>query len=85
METGSVQDQGTIAIVAAMHFASSYNHSRHISPVSFHIGRCQSDAAESLPEEQKPECHPFWTKEESNMPLPFDLEEIIVHLQSLVQ
>ncbi|KFO88712.1 Alpha-ketoglutarate-dependent dioxygenase FTO, partial [Buceros rhinoceros silvestris] len=45
---------------------------------------CQSEAAESLPEDQKPECHPFWT-DECNMPLPYDLEEVIAHLQNLVQ
>ncbi|XP_072728006.1 alpha-ketoglutarate-dependent dioxygenase FTO isoform X4 [Ciconia boyciana] len=47
--------------------------------------RCQSEAAESLPEDQKPECHPFWTDDECNMPLPYDLEEIIANLQNLVQ
>ncbi|XP_066050382.1 alpha-ketoglutarate-dependent dioxygenase FTO isoform X2 [Chamaea fasciata] len=48
--------------------------------------RCQSDAAESLPEDQKPECHPFWTDDdECNMPLPYDLEEVIAYLQNLVQ
>nr|XP_009676702.1 PREDICTED: alpha-ketoglutarate-dependent dioxygenase FTO [Struthio camelus australis] len=47
--------------------------------------RCQSQAAESLPEDQKPECHPFWTDDDSNMPLPYDLEEVIANLQSLVQ
>uniref|UniRef100_A0A8C3UHE7 FTO alpha-ketoglutarate dependent dioxygenase n=1 Tax=Catharus ustulatus TaxID=91951 RepID=A0A8C3UHE7_CATUS len=40
----------------------------------------------SLPEDQKPECHPFWTDDdESNMPLPYDLEEVIAYLQNLVQ
>ncbi|XP_029880186.1 alpha-ketoglutarate-dependent dioxygenase FTO isoform X6 [Aquila chrysaetos chrysaetos] len=47
--------------------------------------RCQSEAAESLPEDQKPECHPFWTDDECNMPLPYDLEEVIANLQNLVQ
>ncbi|XP_027540781.1 alpha-ketoglutarate-dependent dioxygenase FTO isoform X3 [Neopelma chrysocephalum] len=48
--------------------------------------RCQSDAAESLPEDQKPECHPFWTDDdECNMPLPYDLEEVIAYLQNLTQ
>ncbi|XP_035192412.1 alpha-ketoglutarate-dependent dioxygenase FTO isoform X1 [Oxyura jamaicensis] len=47
--------------------------------------RCQSEAAESLPEDEKPECHPFWTNDECNMPLPYDLEEVIAQLQNLVQ
>ncbi|XP_075017236.1 alpha-ketoglutarate-dependent dioxygenase FTO isoform X8 [Calonectris borealis] len=47
--------------------------------------RCQSEAAESLPEDQRPECHPFWTDDEFNMPLPYDLEEVIANLQNLVQ
>ncbi|XP_061221063.1 alpha-ketoglutarate-dependent dioxygenase FTO isoform X4 [Neopsephotus bourkii] len=47
--------------------------------------RCQSEAAESLPEDQKPECHPFWTDDECNMSLPYDLEEVITDLQNLVQ
>ncbi|KFQ44344.1 Alpha-ketoglutarate-dependent dioxygenase FTO, partial [Nestor notabilis] len=46
---------------------------------------CQSEAAESLPEDQKPESHPFWTDDECNMPLPYDLEEVIADLQNLVQ
>ncbi|XP_048172389.1 alpha-ketoglutarate-dependent dioxygenase FTO isoform X1 [Corvus hawaiiensis] len=33
--------------------------------------RCQSDAAESLPEEQKPECHPFWTDNDESLHNPF--------------
>ncbi|XP_049662707.1 alpha-ketoglutarate-dependent dioxygenase FTO isoform X6 [Accipiter gentilis] len=49
------------------------------------IARCQSEAAESLPEDQKPECHPFWTDDDCNMPLPYDLEEVIANLQNLVQ
>ncbi|XP_062442137.1 alpha-ketoglutarate-dependent dioxygenase FTO isoform X1 [Rhea pennata] len=47
--------------------------------------RCQSKAAERLPEDQKPECHPFWIDDDSNMPLPYDLEEVIANLQNLVQ
>uniref|UniRef100_A0A8C4KFS0 Alpha-ketoglutarate-dependent dioxygenase FTO n=2 Tax=Dromaius novaehollandiae TaxID=8790 RepID=A0A8C4KFS0_DRONO len=47
--------------------------------------RCQSQAAESLPEDQKPECHPFWIDDDSNMPLPYDLEEVIANLQGLAQ
>ncbi|XP_025924649.1 alpha-ketoglutarate-dependent dioxygenase FTO isoform X8 [Apteryx rowi] len=47
--------------------------------------RCQSQAAESLPEDQKPECHPFWVDDDSNMPLPYDLEAVIANLQSLAQ
>ncbi|KAM9508589.1 alpha-ketoglutarate-dependent dioxygenase FTO isoform 1-T1 [Guaruba guarouba] len=47
--------------------------------------RCQSEAAESLPEDQKPECHPLWTDDECNMSLPYDLEEVIADLQNLVQ
>ncbi|XP_049662706.1 alpha-ketoglutarate-dependent dioxygenase FTO isoform X5 [Accipiter gentilis] len=49
------------------------------------LHRCQSEAAESLPEDQKPECHPFWTDDDCNMPLPYDLEEVIANLQNLVQ
>ncbi|XP_068006608.1 alpha-ketoglutarate-dependent dioxygenase FTO isoform X2 [Melanerpes formicivorus] len=47
--------------------------------------RCQSEAAENLPEDQKPECHPFWRDDGCNMPLPYDLEEVIANLQYLVQ
>ncbi|KAM8983093.1 alpha-ketoglutarate-dependent dioxygenase FTO isoform 4-T4 [Ara ararauna] len=47
--------------------------------------RCQSEAAESLPEDRKPECHPLWTDDECNMSLPYDLEEVIADLQNLVQ
>ncbi|KAF7244747.1 Alpha-ketoglutarate-dependent dioxygenase FTO [Varanus komodoensis] len=63
--------------------------------VSFHIGavclqfaeedahRCHSQLAESLPEDEKPECHPYW-EEEDVMPLPFDLEDIIAELQNIL-
>ncbi|KGL79921.1 Alpha-ketoglutarate-dependent dioxygenase FTO, partial [Tinamus guttatus] len=46
---------------------------------------CQSQAAENLPEDEQPECHPFWIDDDSNMPLPYDLEEVIANLQSLAQ
>ncbi|XP_006026636.2 alpha-ketoglutarate-dependent dioxygenase FTO isoform X3 [Alligator sinensis] len=47
--------------------------------------RCQSQLAKSLPDEQKPECHPYWKNDDSNMPLPYDLEEVIAKLQALLQ
>ncbi|KAI6077590.1 Alpha-ketoglutarate-dependent dioxygenase FTO isoform X1 [Aix galericulata] len=51
-----------------------HNRGEHLA-LSKHPIKCQSEAAESLPEDQKPECHPFWTNDECNMPLPYDLEE----------
>ncbi|XP_044283668.1 alpha-ketoglutarate-dependent dioxygenase FTO isoform X5 [Varanus komodoensis] len=47
------------------------------------LARCHSQLAESLPEDEKPECHPYW-EEEDVMPLPFDLEDIIAELQNIL-
>ncbi|XP_075796413.1 alpha-ketoglutarate-dependent dioxygenase FTO isoform X13 [Pelodiscus sinensis] len=47
--------------------------------------RCQCQLALSLPEEQKPKCHPFWKDDDSSMPLPYDLEEVIDNLQILLK
>ncbi|XP_074865281.1 alpha-ketoglutarate-dependent dioxygenase FTO isoform X2 [Carettochelys insculpta] len=47
--------------------------------------RCQCQLAVSLPEDQRPKCHPFWKDDDSSMPLPYDLEEIIANLQILLE
>ncbi|XP_067407325.1 alpha-ketoglutarate-dependent dioxygenase FTO isoform X1 [Emydura macquarii macquarii] len=47
--------------------------------------RCQCHLAMNLPEEQKPKCHPFWKDDDSSMPLPYDLEEVIATLQTLLE
>ncbi|XP_060109559.1 alpha-ketoglutarate-dependent dioxygenase FTO isoform X2 [Heteronotia binoei] len=47
------------------------------------LGRCHSQLAECLPEDEKPECRPYWEEDDPNMPLPFDLEDIVCELESL--
>ncbi|KAM7146874.1 alpha-ketoglutarate-dependent dioxygenase FTO isoform 1-T1 [Macrochelys suwanniensis] len=47
--------------------------------------RCQCQLAVSLPEEQKPDCHPLWKDDDPSMPLPYDLEEVIANLQTLLE
>ncbi|XP_043351056.1 alpha-ketoglutarate-dependent dioxygenase FTO isoform X3 [Dermochelys coriacea] len=47
--------------------------------------RCQCQLAMSLPEEQKPKCHPLWKDDDPSMPLPYDLEEVIANLQTLLE
>uniref|UniRef100_A0A8C1NG85 Alpha-ketoglutarate-dependent dioxygenase FTO n=1 Tax=Cyprinus carpio TaxID=7962 RepID=A0A8C1NG85_CYPCA len=39
--------------------------------------RCQSSLAQSLPPEEAPFDRPYWSNEDPDMPLPFDLSEII--------
>ncbi|KAM9048536.1 alpha-ketoglutarate-dependent dioxygenase FTO isoform 6-T6 [Megaptera novaeangliae] len=46
--------------------------------------RCQSRIARTLPADQKPECRPYWEKDDPSMPLPFDLTDIISELRSLL-
>ncbi|XP_012588652.1 PREDICTED: alpha-ketoglutarate-dependent dioxygenase FTO [Condylura cristata] len=46
--------------------------------------RCQSRIARTLPLDQKPECRPYWEKEDPSMPLPFDLTDIISELKVLL-
>ncbi|GCB74059.1 hypothetical protein scyTo_0003143 [Scyliorhinus torazame] len=41
------------------------------------MARCQSRLANSLPVDEQPECRPHWYNGDSDMPLPFDMEEII--------
>ncbi|XP_042637666.1 alpha-ketoglutarate-dependent dioxygenase FTO [Orycteropus afer afer] len=43
--------------------------------------RCQSRIARTLPADQKPECRPYWEKDDPSMPLPFDLTDIISELK----
>ncbi|XP_008568345.1 PREDICTED: alpha-ketoglutarate-dependent dioxygenase FTO-like [Galeopterus variegatus] len=43
--------------------------------------RCQSRIARSLPADQKPECRPYWEKDDLSMPLPFDLTDIVSELR----
>ncbi|XP_078067019.1 alpha-ketoglutarate-dependent dioxygenase FTO isoform X7 [Mustelus asterias] len=44
--------------------------------------RCQSRLANSLPVDEQPECRPHWCSGDPDMPLPFDLEEIISLLRN---
>lgn len=46
--------------------------------------RCQSRIARTLPADQKPECRPYWEKDDPSMPLPFDLTDIIAELRGLL-
>ncbi|XP_053457907.1 alpha-ketoglutarate-dependent dioxygenase FTO isoform X3 [Nycticebus coucang] len=43
--------------------------------------RCQCRIARTLPVDQKPECRPYWEKDDPLMPLPFDLTDIISELR----
>nr|KAF6285657.1 FTO alpha-ketoglutarate dependent dioxygenase [Myotis myotis] len=46
--------------------------------------RCQSRIARTLPADQKPECRPYWEKEDPAMPLPFDLTDVVSELRGLL-
>ncbi|XP_014383918.1 PREDICTED: alpha-ketoglutarate-dependent dioxygenase FTO isoform X1 [Myotis brandtii] len=46
--------------------------------------RCQSRIARTLPVDQKPECRPYWEKEDPAMPLPFDLTDVVSELRGLL-
>nr|KAF6406773.1 FTO alpha-ketoglutarate dependent dioxygenase [Molossus molossus] len=46
--------------------------------------RCQSRLARTLPEDQKPECRPYWEKDDPAMPLPFDLTDVVSELRALL-
>uniref|UniRef100_A0A9L0RPZ7 Alpha-ketoglutarate-dependent dioxygenase FTO n=1 Tax=Equus caballus TaxID=9796 RepID=A0A9L0RPZ7_HORSE len=46
--------------------------------------RCQCRIARTLPVDQKPECRPYWEKDDPSMPLPFDLTDIISELRGLL-
>nr|XP_005997313.1 PREDICTED: alpha-ketoglutarate-dependent dioxygenase FTO [Latimeria chalumnae] len=48
------------------------------------VARCNSRLALSLPSDQQPECHPYWTDEDLSMPLPFNLEQVISDLQAML-
>nr|XP_034974916.1 alpha-ketoglutarate-dependent dioxygenase FTO isoform X9 [Zootoca vivipara] len=49
------------------------------------LARCHSQLVENLPKDEKPECHPYWQEGDASMPLPFNLEDIIAELQSLLE
>uniref|UniRef100_A0ABI7VX05 Alpha-ketoglutarate-dependent dioxygenase FTO catalytic domain-containing protein n=1 Tax=Felis catus TaxID=9685 RepID=A0ABI7VX05_FELCA len=46
--------------------------------------RCQSRIARTLPVDQKPECRPYWEKDDPSMPLPFDLTDVVSELRGLL-
>lgn len=46
--------------------------------------RCQSSLAQTLPPEEAPVDRPYWSNEDPDMPLPFDLSEIINRVESLL-
>ncbi|XP_062922924.1 alpha-ketoglutarate-dependent dioxygenase FTO isoform X9 [Mobula hypostoma] len=46
------------------------------------VVRCQSRLANNLPADEQPECRPYWHEGDPNMPLPFDLEEIVSLLRN---
>ncbi|XP_006863677.1 PREDICTED: alpha-ketoglutarate-dependent dioxygenase FTO [Chrysochloris asiatica] len=43
--------------------------------------RCQCRIAQSLSTDQRPECQPYWEKDDPSMLLPFDLTDIISELR----
>jgi hypothetical protein len=47
----------------------------------FYSSRCQSRIARTLPMDQKPDCRPYWEKDDPSMPLPFDLTDIVSELR----
>ncbi|XP_053571726.1 LOW QUALITY PROTEIN: alpha-ketoglutarate-dependent dioxygenase FTO [Bombina bombina] len=47
--------------------------------------RCRSKLAKSLPPDQAPRCHPYWTDEDPTMPLPFDLSALVFKLEDLAK
>lgn len=50
-------------------------------PLSY---RCQSRIVRTLPTDQKPECRPYWEKDDPSMPLPFDLTDTVSELKGLL-
>ncbi|KAM9409710.1 alpha-ketoglutarate-dependent dioxygenase FTO isoform 2-T2 [Pholidichthys leucotaenia] len=46
--------------------------------------RCHSSLAQTLPPEEAPVDRPFWDVDDPNMPLPFDLADIINRVESLL-
>uniref|UniRef100_K9IKY4 Alpha-ketoglutarate-dependent dioxygenase FTO n=1 Tax=Desmodus rotundus TaxID=9430 RepID=K9IKY4_DESRO len=46
--------------------------------------RCQSRTARTLPADQRPECRPYWEKDDPSMPLPFDLTDVVSELRGLL-
>ncbi|XP_060715317.1 alpha-ketoglutarate-dependent dioxygenase FTO isoform X2 [Tachysurus vachellii] len=46
--------------------------------------RCQSSLAQTLPPEEAPVDRPYWTGDDPDMPLPFDLSDIISRVESLL-
>ncbi|XP_049642031.1 alpha-ketoglutarate-dependent dioxygenase FTO isoform X2 [Suncus etruscus] len=46
--------------------------------------RCQSRIVRTLPTDQKPECRPYWEKDDPSMPLPFDLTDTVLELKGLL-
>lgn len=52
-------------------------------PVSCRL-RCHSSLAQTLPPEEAPVDRPFWGVDDPDMPLPFDLADIINRVESLL-
>ncbi|XP_062033290.1 alpha-ketoglutarate-dependent dioxygenase FTO isoform X3 [Lepus europaeus] len=46
--------------------------------------RCQCRIARTLPVDQKPDCRPYWEKDDPSMPLPFDLTDLVSELRGLL-
>ncbi|XP_051992288.1 alpha-ketoglutarate-dependent dioxygenase FTO-like [Xyrauchen texanus] len=46
--------------------------------------RCRSSLAQTLPSEEAPVDRPYWSNEDPDMPLPFDLSDIINRVESLL-
>ncbi|KAI5626184.1 alpha-ketoglutarate-dependent dioxygenase FTO isoform X2 [Silurus asotus] len=46
--------------------------------------RCQSSLAQTLPPEEAPVDRPYWSSDDPDMPLPFDLSDIISRVESLL-
>ncbi|KAK1802126.1 hypothetical protein P4O66_004379 [Electrophorus voltai] len=95
---GQQPEAGAVCVGACLRLAKDAAEQRRVRPLDLSalqhnpLGgaaylvqpRCQSNLAQTLPPEEAPIDRPYWSGDDPDMPLPFDLSDIISRVESLL-
>ncbi|KAL7978952.1 hypothetical protein Chor_013441 [Crotalus horridus] len=82
------QEQSELQVTLSCDRAQRSQKSKQLVKVghpSLWAPRCHSSLSENLPEDEKPKCQPYWQDKDPSMPLPFNLDDIIFELQTILE
>ncbi|ETE63133.1 hypothetical protein L345_11107, partial [Ophiophagus hannah] len=79
------QERSELQVTLSCARAQRSQKSKQLVEVGHPSLRCHSPLSENLPDDEKPKCQPYWEDNDPSMPLPFNLEDIIFELQTMLE